>query len=97
MKFAAKLKKLRTAAGLSEARLAQESGVPFGSIHEYGLGRRTPSFPAVIKIASALAVDCTDFANCDDMGRKDRPAKKMSRRKHQTGKRLPRKVNKKKP
>jgi transcriptional regulator with XRE-family HTH domain len=67
MTFAERLRQLRDAAGMSEAKLAEASGVSFSSIHEYGLGRRKPSFAAVVKIARALAVTCEAFADCEDM------------------------------
>jgi transcriptional regulator with XRE-family HTH domain len=66
MTFAAKLRKLRDLAGLSEAKLAQASGVSFAALHDYGLGRRQPSFAAVLKIARALGVTCEAFADCTD-------------------------------
>ena len=67
MTFAQKLRELRNAKGLSEARLAQASGVALGALHYYGLGRRKPSFAAVVKLAHALGVTCEAFADCDDV------------------------------
>jgi transcriptional regulator with XRE-family HTH domain len=67
MKFAERLRSLRDAVGLSEAQLAKASEVSFSSIHEYGLGRRKPSFEAVVKIARALGVTCESFADCSDI------------------------------
>jgi transcriptional regulator with XRE-family HTH domain len=58
---------LRDARGLSEARLADASGVPVATLHNYGLGRRKPSLAAAVKLARALAVDCTAFADCEDV------------------------------
>jgi transcriptional regulator with XRE-family HTH domain len=69
--FAEKLRELRVACGLSEAKLAKLSGVAFGSLHTYVLGSRKPSFAAVVKIAAALGVTCQAFADCDDV--KDTP------------------------
>jgi transcriptional regulator with XRE-family HTH domain len=71
--FAERLRELRDAAGLSEARLAELSGVGFASVHEYGLGRRKPSLAAAVKLARALGVDCTAFADCDDVGGSPEP------------------------
>jgi transcriptional regulator with XRE-family HTH domain len=65
MTFAQRLRQLRDQAGLSEAKLAQASGVSFASIHEYGSGRRKPSFEAVVKIARALGVSVAAFADED--------------------------------
>ncbi len=67
MRFAEKLKQLRTDAGVSERKLADVSGVSFGAIHNYGLGLRQPTFAAVVKIARALGVTCEAFADCDDV------------------------------
>src|SRR4051812_33915185 len=68
MKFAEKLRVLRGKAGLSEAKLAEASGVSFGALHMYGLGLRKPSFDNVVKIARALGVTCEAFADCEDVG-----------------------------
>jgi transcriptional regulator with XRE-family HTH domain len=67
MRFSERLRELRDAADLSEAKLAEASGLTFASIHSYGLGRRTPSFPAVVKIARALGTTCEAFADCEDV------------------------------
>ncbi len=79
MTFAEKLRQLRDGAGLSEAKLADASGLTFASVHGYGLGRRTPSFPAVVKIARALGVTCEAFADCEGMAESERPAPKKGR------------------
>jgi transcriptional regulator with XRE-family HTH domain len=67
MTFAEKLRELRDARGLSEARLADASGLPLATLHNYGLGRRKPSLAAAVKLARALGVDCTAFADCEDV------------------------------
>lgn len=80
MTFAERLRQLRDEAGLSEAKLAELSGVSFASVHEYGLGRRKPSLAAAVKLARALGVDCTAFADCEDVGGPDlAPAKPPAR------------------
>jgi transcriptional regulator with XRE-family HTH domain len=76
MTFAEKLRQLRDGAGLSEARLADAAGLTFASVHGYGLGRRTPSFPAVVKLSRALGVSCEVFDDCDDMSEEEPPAKR---------------------
>jgi transcriptional regulator with XRE-family HTH domain len=87
MTFAEKLRELRDAKGLSEAKLAEASGVAFGALHFYGLGRRKPSFANVVKLARALGVDCTAFADCDDVtGRADDKGKPRAKRRNVTGK-----------
>jgi transcriptional regulator with XRE-family HTH domain len=65
--FAQRLRELRKKAGLSEAKLADRSGVSFATLHDYGLARRKPSFAAVVKLARALGVTCEAFAACDDV------------------------------
>lgn len=88
MTFAEKLRELRAAAGLSEAKLAAASGVPFGTVHVYTLGRRRPSFAAVLKIARALGVTCEAFAECSDLAGDSRgaPAGRRSGSKPAAGK-----------
>jgi transcriptional regulator with XRE-family HTH domain len=80
MTFAEKLRELRDKAGLSEAKLAKASGLAFGSVHSYSLGRRSPSFTAVVKIARALGVTCEAFADCEDVNGGE-SAKRTGRRK----------------
>jgi len=80
MTFAEKLRKLRNSAGLSEAKLAKTSGVALGALHDYGLGRRQPSFAAVVKIAQALGVTADAFAECV-AGDRRRPARVHPRKK----------------
>lgn len=80
MTFREKLRELRDQAGLSEAKLAEVSGVAFGALHKYGLGIRKPPFEAVIKITKALGVSCEVFAECEDFGGStSKPAKKRRR------------------
>jgi transcriptional regulator with XRE-family HTH domain len=67
MTFAQKLRQLREEKGLSEAKLAASAGLPFATVHNYGLGRRKPFFAAVVKIARALDTSCEVFADCDDV------------------------------
>jgi transcriptional regulator with XRE-family HTH domain len=67
MTFAEKLRQLRQEAGLSEAGLAERSGVSFGAIYNYCLGLRRPTFSAVLRITRALGVTCEAFAGCADL------------------------------
>ena len=80
MTFGERLKELRTAAGLSEAKLAELSGVSFGAVHNYGLGIRKPTFAYVVKLARALGTTCEAFAGCEDIDQKQ-PAPKKPRHK----------------
>lgn len=79
MTFAEKLRQLRQDAGLSEARLAELSGVSFGAVHNYGLGLRQPTFRAVVCLARALGVTCEVFAGCVDATAPRRPAPRARR------------------
>jgi transcriptional regulator with XRE-family HTH domain len=76
MTFAEKLRELRDAAGLSQVKLARASGLTFGTVHGYGLGRRKPSFANVLKIARALGTTCEAFADCEDLDGVEPPARK---------------------
>ena len=79
MTFADKLRQLRDAAGLSEAALAERSGVSFGAVHNYGLGIRKPTLAAAAKIARALGTSCEAFAGCEDMADGKKPARRKAR------------------
>ena len=78
MTFAEKMRELRDAKGLSEAKLADVTGIAFGTLHNYAIGRRPPPFGAVVRIAKALGVTCEVFAECDDIATDDdeKPATK---------------------
>ena len=67
MTYGEKLRELRTAAGLTEPKLAAKSGVSYWALHDYALGRRRPSLAAAAKIARALEASCDAFAECDDI------------------------------
>jgi transcriptional regulator with XRE-family HTH domain len=67
MTFADKLWALRGGAGLTEAALAEKSGVPLGTIRFYAMSRRLPTLAAAVALANALGVSCAAFAQCDDI------------------------------
>jgi transcriptional regulator with XRE-family HTH domain len=79
--FKDKLRQLREAVGLTEAELARHSGVPYGTLHNYVLGNRKPSLANAVRLARALDVDCTAFADCDDIA----PAKPQGKGKSKRG------------
>lgn len=82
MTFAQKLRELRDAKDMSEAKLAEASGIPFGTVHVYALGRRSPSFAAVVKLAKALGVSCEAFSECEDIaGEEASPEEKPAKKK----------------
>jgi transcriptional regulator with XRE-family HTH domain len=54
MTFGAKLKELRTQAGLTQAQLAELSDVPLGTIRDYEQGKRDPLLSTAQKLARAL-------------------------------------------
>ena len=85
MNFAEKLRELRDRAGLSEAKLAELSGVSFGAVHNYGLGLRTPTFPAVVKLARALGVTCQVFADCEDIATPAKPPARSAKPRKPSG------------
>lgn len=79
MTFAQKLRELRDAVGVTEAGLAEASGIPPGTIHVYAIGRRKPSFGNVVKIARALGQSCEAFADCTDLVGEPPPKRKPRR------------------
>jgi transcriptional regulator with XRE-family HTH domain len=64
MRFHERLRELK--GGMSESALAEASGLPYPSVHSYCLGRRMPTFPAVVKLARGLGVSLEAFADCVD-------------------------------
>jgi transcriptional regulator with XRE-family HTH domain len=64
--FAARLKALRTQAGLSQSKLAEVSGVAVGTIRHFEYGIREPTYGTLIKLANGLGVSLSEF---------DQPAK----------------------
>jgi transcriptional regulator with XRE-family HTH domain len=59
--FAARLRELRTAAGMSQLDLASRSGLKQNSISQLEAGNRKPTWESVIALANALGVACDDF------------------------------------
>jgi transcriptional regulator with XRE-family HTH domain len=62
--FAERLRELRERAGLTQAQLAEASGLPIGSIRNYEQGQREPYWNVVFQLAAALGVSCEAFAVC---------------------------------
>jgi transcriptional regulator with XRE-family HTH domain len=60
--FAARLRELRDAAGLSQAQLADRAGMHLHGITKLEQGDREPSWATVLALAKALEVDCRSFA-----------------------------------
>ncbi|MCE9566530.1 MAG: helix-turn-helix domain-containing protein [Planctomycetes bacterium] len=67
MQFKDELRRLREVAQLTQESLAQKAGTSIGNVRNYEQGLRLPSFPIVVKLASALGVTCTAFAGCEDV------------------------------
>jgi len=84
MTFAERLRELREQAGLTQARLAETSGLPLGSIRNYEQGQREPYWQVVFKLADALGVSVEAFKVCIDAGQvkaSTAPAKRQGKRK----------------
>lgn len=65
MRFHQRLRELK--GDMSEAALADAAGLPYATVHNYILGRRSPAFGAVVKLARALGTTCETFADCEDL------------------------------
>lgn len=84
MTFAERLRELREQAGLTQARLAETSGLPLGSIRNYEQGQREPYWQVVFKLADALGVSVEAFKVCIDAGQgkaRTVPSKQRGKRK----------------
>jgi transcriptional regulator with XRE-family HTH domain len=70
-RFAARLKELRTEAGLSQSQLARKSGLSLHAITKLEQAQRAPAFATVIALAEAIGVSVAAFAEPPDAkGRK---------------------------
>jgi transcriptional regulator with XRE-family HTH domain len=63
--FAARLTALREAAGVSQYRLAQLSGITKQTISNLERGETSPSWETVQLLAKALGVSCEEFVSED--------------------------------
>jgi transcriptional regulator with XRE-family HTH domain len=59
--FAARLRALRQAAGLTQVELAERSGVQLTSVTKLEAGTNIPQWPTVILLARALGVSLDQF------------------------------------
>lgn len=67
MTFGDELRRRRDAAGLTQEQLAQKAGTSIGNVRNYEQGIRLPTFPIVVKLATALGVTCEAFSGCEDV------------------------------
>lgn len=65
MKIGERLKKFRTASGLSQKQLADKSGMSEPAIRNYELGNRYPSDMQLEKVAGALGINPLAIADPD--------------------------------
>jgi transcriptional regulator with XRE-family HTH domain len=61
MTFAEKLKELRLGKGMTQAGLAECSGIPLGTIRDYEQGKRDPLLSNAQKLARALSISLDVF------------------------------------
>ena len=64
--FGARLKALRTAAGLTQEQLATRVGMKVGNIGRLESGGREPAWETVIRLAKALKVSTDEFLPDDE-------------------------------
>jgi transcriptional regulator with XRE-family HTH domain len=74
--FAARLRHLRTAAGMSAYRLAQLSGLSKQAISHLELGKRQPTLDTASKIARGLGVTVDALLSDNGDAAGSRPAKR---------------------
>jgi transcriptional regulator with XRE-family HTH domain len=60
--FAARLKALREARGLTQKQLAERADLHLGAVFKLEQGKREPAWSTVLALAEALGVDCRAFA-----------------------------------
>lgn len=74
--FGTRLKGFRKDAGLSQQGLAQKAGLSIGTVSSLEQDAYDPSWPTVQKLAEALGLDCTAFANTPAVPKKPKKGKK---------------------
>jgi putative transcriptional regulator len=75
--FAARLREQRTAAGLTQAELAERAGMHLHGVTKLEQGDREPSWATVQALARALGVSCAAF---EDAPAEVPPAKKRKKK-----------------
>lgn len=68
--FAARLKALREAKGLSQAELAAAAGLALGGVTKLEQGHREPSWATALALSEALGCSLDDFRPRAGRGRK---------------------------
>lgn len=59
--FALRLRELRDAANLTQAGLAERSGLATDTIRQFEYGRRIPGYDTLVKLAAGLGVSLSAF------------------------------------
>lgn len=81
--FAARLRELRIAAGLTQAQLAEKAGMHLHGFTKIEYGDREPAWATVLDLAAALGVDVSEFLGPDDQsaprGRPRKPGGKKGK------------------
>jgi DNA-binding XRE family transcriptional regulator len=85
--FGQRLRAHRIALGLSRRALAEKAGVGTGTVLEQSKHRPQP--PTLRKLARALGVDCTAFADCEDVTGEELDAPTRTGRKDRTKPEVP--------
>jgi transcriptional regulator with XRE-family HTH domain len=73
--FGEKLKGARQAAGMTQASLAERSGIPLGTIREWEQSKREPLFSKAGRLARALSVPMESLLPDDEPGNQGKAAK----------------------
>jgi transcriptional regulator with XRE-family HTH domain len=77
--FGPRLKELREKAGLSQAQLAEKTGMNVFGVAKLEQGHREPSWATVLLITKALNVDCTAFSESGDAKSEDKSQSESSK------------------
>jgi transcriptional regulator with XRE-family HTH domain len=86
MTFADMVRRFRETAGLTQAGLAQKSGVSLRTIQGWEQGYRCPLSPDLFRLAKALGVRADDFSGCAEAdGAKAPPPRPARARKRKGG------------
>jgi putative transcriptional regulator len=90
--FGARLRDLRTEAGLSQRELAERAGCNVFTVNKLERGVQEPAWPLVLALAKALSVSTEEFVSSEpelEEGKLQTTGKKDAKRKRGAGNRKP--------
>jgi len=87
--FGARLRDLRTEAGLSQRELAKQAGCNVFTVAKLERGIQEPAWPLVLALAKALGVSTDEFASSEPEDNRERKGESRAKGKRSSGNQKP--------